>query len=177
MAPLESDRPKLLSEILSLYRLHILGQPQASHPGQVPVPEVCMTRCGERLEAVGERPGLGPRGEPSQPGLPFPAVSSPQAYDVGCVDRQQSRRVPVWRGMDLHSTSSGRATAWLPEAILSTPWCSEKSRLALPVLFLPCWASFSCGRTAEGRRRWGDHLGTSVSKWPLNTSWETVMRG
>lgn len=71
------------------------------------------------------------------------------------MDRQQSSKVPGW---------GGRAAAWFPVAILSTPWSLEKPRLALPVPFLPCWASFSFDRTEEGRRRWGEHLGTSVSK-------------
>lgn len=29
----------------------------------------------------------------------------------------------------------------------------------------------------DGRRRWRDHMGTRVSKWPLNIVWERGMRG
>lgn len=134
-------------------------------------------RCREKLEGVGEGPELGQGGGPSQTGLPVPVVSTRQGHDVGYVDRQQSPRVPGWGGMDLYPTSSGRAAAWLPEAILSTPWSLEKSRLALPVPSLPCWANFSCCGTEEGRRKWGDLLGTNVSKRPLNTDWETVTEG
>lgn len=39
------------------------------------------------------------------------------------------------------------------------------------------WASFPWCGTEDGRRRWGDHLGTSVSKWLLNIVWERGMGG